>query len=848
MIKEFIQSQIVGPRLKQNGILVVYDPEQRYREMCLELASKTLRVIDASQNSIISREEAMDTLQELGVARSALEGMLIYVPVKAPLTDEEKQVDPFSIYTVFKDESGQQSLFPDPTNSGDEYINLCLKAKPDYATEIRRIFRDDPNPSFAVIDAVGSGTGWPNLQTLLKVESARDILFALLAPSDAQKNALKNQDAWVSEAKELFSTSLGMRLKTRGKTWSPIADELWRFVLFSEFVFDLPEPLPDSLANVPRAIDAARPLMEDLCDRLRNDRRTQALYIDKAEAIERDLDLPGHCSALKDFGVRDTFPFEERWFLLQATDAIRRDDPDAVREILERHAHSVWTGKGESQAQWGLIRSAAHLCETCDDVERQLPDYSRNLDTLIDFYLNSLREVDRLHREFEQAVGDCLDPQTSMGEVVEQVRSRYRQVAARVQDIFIRHVERSGWPPAGRLANANMFDTLIAPKLQESGRRVACFLVDALRYELGVALEKQLSEDGLVELRVACAQLPGVTPVGMASLLPDAGHALTLQQEGNSLIPVLGGSKLNNVNQRMDVLRQRYGSRFADMTLGDVIRSRKTIPQSVDLLVIRSREIDAQMETDPEAALRQISDTLKRIRAAIYTLKNKGFHDIVIATDHGFFLNIQAEAGDLCARPTGNWITLHERFLLGNGNGDAANFVLPAEQLGIRGDFAQAAGPRGLVPYRAGVLYFHGGVSLQECLVPVLTIRSGEERAERQKPKLVLSYKHGATRITTRLPVVDVEWESPQMGLFSEGMDIEFLLEAHDSQGNVVGEAKAGEPVNPATRTVTLKPGKRIQVALRMQLEFVGKFTVKALNPTTLAAYCQLDLETDYVV
>ena len=30
--------------------------------------------------------------------------------------------------------------------------------------------------------------------------------------------------------------------------------------------------------------------------------------------------------------------------------------------------------------------------------------------------------------------------------------------------------------------------------------------------------------------------------------------------------------------------------------------------------------------------------------------------------------------------------------------------------------------------------------------------------------------------------------------------------------------------------------------------EFEGKFTVKALNPTTLAIYAQLDLETDYTV
>lgn len=139
------------------------------------------------------------------------------------------------------------SVFPD--GDGDEYQNLCLAAKPDHTTQIRRIFSENPDPPFAVIDAVGGGTGWPNLQALLKVESARDILFALLAPSEFQEKALKGQDAWVSEARELFQTALGLHLLTRSKTWASVADELWRFLLFSEFVFDLPEALPDSLAN-----------------------------------------------------------------------------------------------------------------------------------------------------------------------------------------------------------------------------------------------------------------------------------------------------------------------------------------------------------------------------------------------------------------------------------------------------------------------------------------------------------------------------------------------------------------------------------------------------------------------
>lgn len=839
-IKGFIQNKILLPRLKKTGVLVVYDPDRRYRELCLEMATETLPVIDASESSIDSREAALITLNELGRQGTKLEGMIVYVPAMAPLTEEDKQVDPFALYTVCG------NFFPD--TAGDEYMQLCLKAKPDHGTEIRRIFSENPSPTFAVIDALGKGTGWPNLQVLLGVESASDIIFALLAPTDRQKEALKGQEAWVSETKELFSTCIGLKLITRGKTWSSIADELWRFMLYSEFVLDLPAPLPESLSNVPRAPEEARHIVGDLCDRLRNDRRTQAIYIDRAESIEHDLDLPGHCKSVKDLGIRDTFPFEERSFLAQAIDALMTGETDIVRTILGKHKHSVWLGKGESQAQWGLIRSALSLCEACEDYDRLLTDHFSDMNTIIDFYVGSFREVDRLQREFEQSVADLIDAQTMMADVTEKVRGEYRRLANKVHELFIRHVEKNGWPPLGRVDNADVFDTRIAPKLHESGRKVAFFLIDALRYELGVALDKQLSEDDTVELGAAFAQLPTITSVGMASLLPEAGKNLTLTKEEDKILPVLGAAKLAGVSQRMDALRNRYGQRFSEMTLVDFIRTRKNLPETVELLVLRSAEIDSQMETAPESALRLIHDTLKRIRVAIYKLKEMGFHDVVVATDHGFFLNTHAEAGDVCAKPAGNWLTIHDRFGLGNGVADGANFVLSAEHLGIRGDFAQASGPRGLVSYRSGELYFHGGVSLQECVVPVLSISLGKKQPVYQKPTLILSYKNEAKRITTRLPVIDIQLVSKQMELFPQEADLEMLLEAHDKKGNVVGEAKAGGPVNPATGTIAVKPGERIQVTLKMMLEFEGKFTVKAMNPLNFATYSKIDLETDYVV
>jgi hypothetical protein len=258
-IADYIRDEVLRPRLQKAGCLVVYDPERRYRDVCLAMASEGVEVVDASESSIESREAASAGLLRIGRGEEPNE-LLIYAPAPPPTTDEDRQGDPFAAFAV----CGASY----PNGAADDYLNMCLKAKPDHATAIRQIFANDPNPPFAVIDKIGGGVGWPALRSLLGTDSPSAILFALLAPSEDQKGALKDSDAWVSEARDLMAAALGLKLKTRAKAWSPIADELWRYVLFSEFAFDLPGELPDALAAVPRAGEAARPLVEDLCDRL----------------------------------------------------------------------------------------------------------------------------------------------------------------------------------------------------------------------------------------------------------------------------------------------------------------------------------------------------------------------------------------------------------------------------------------------------------------------------------------------------------------------------------------------------------------------------------------------------
>jgi hypothetical protein len=190
-------------------------------------------------------------------------------------------------------------------------------------------------------------------------------------------------------------------------------------------------------------------------------------------------------------------------------------------------------------------------------------------------------------------------------------------------------------------------------------------------------------------------------------------------------------------------------------------------------------------------------------------------------------------------------VCAHDRIMLGEGNPDGHNLVIPAEKLGIRGTFNKCAIPMSMAPYSAGYLYFHGGASLQEAVVPVITVKLENELEKEQADwQVKLSYRNGAKKINTPFPVIEVALISEN--LFSQSSETEILLEAQDEQGNVVGEPRLIGEVNPATRTITISAGESKQIVLQMLQEFEGDFTVKALNPVTLSTFGSLKLETNY--
>ena len=302
-IKEFIQATF-RERVEKSGALVVYDATKRYHNLILAMADGRCSVVDATDSFIEAHERAVEGWSVLGEAHATESRLIVYVPMERPKSPEEQCHDPFSGIAAGAD------WFP--RSDDDSFQSLCEKSKPEHRDKIRELFAVG-TPDLTTVDAVEGGNHWPQLQTLTGVDSAAEIIVALLVPTPEQQEKLKAGDAWLAEAKGLLGEQLGFVLRTKAKKWEVMAEEFWRFVLFSEFAFDLPSGLPESLASIPRAKAGAEPLIYRVGDTLRQEKH-HASYIARADRVGAELALEERMRDVSDLGKRDTFAFEERGF------------------------------------------------------------------------------------------------------------------------------------------------------------------------------------------------------------------------------------------------------------------------------------------------------------------------------------------------------------------------------------------------------------------------------------------------------------------------------------------------------------------------------------------------------
>ncbi|MFC1531519.1 PglZ domain-containing protein, partial [Gemmatimonadota bacterium] len=603
-------------------------------------------------------------------------------------------------------------------------------------------------------------------------------------------------------------------------------------VLLNEFLDDLdsipPEltelTLPDSEARV----RACRDLAQSLRDRL----SMQADYADWAGTAERTFGLSGLQVDPSAIGDRDTFPFEERLALQRLCQLAETERWDEAGVWAGQHASSFWVRTDPArQSDWHTARKAVELGGMLSTTADQTPKMGSAKD-LVQRYVGREEEIglwaiNKMAREL-----DTLRSRPSLNERAEELAAAVSEKAAAweraLAEQFVDAV-RANPEDLGELpSQVSIFTSAVAPLLG-SGRRVVLVLADALRYEMGRELADTLEDSGEVNLSFALATPPTITKVGMAALVPQADSGLRLVGGPGGAQSYAGSLPLPSVAERRGAYADEYGSRFLDLTLDECLTLKtKQLHKRVEdasLILLRSQELDEIGEADKLVQARQwMAQVLANLRQAVARLTSAGASAFVIVADHGFLLRDDITDAEKLDPPTGEVIELHRRCVIGRGLVSSATApVFDASELGVGGEL-QLAFPRGVNVFKVpggNLSYVHGGISLQELIVPVIVYRP---EAVTTSGKAQVTLEVTAKKATTAFLQVKLAYAAA--GLFDQESKRRLRIDVLLDDERIGGAVSASTGFTEAGKSLSLASGEESTVFLQLENPPTGQGTL----------------------
>ena len=344
-----------------------------------------------------------------------------------------------------------------------------------------------------------------------------------------------------------------------------------------------------------------------------------------------------------------------------------------------------------------------------------------------------------------------MDDEPEADRAIAVVRLEHDELLKRMATGFSLALTESEWSVPNALHQTQIYPQVV----QNAGAQVAYILVDALRFEMGVELSEQLQGVQELSVRPAVAALPTITPVGMAALLPGAAASFSVIENRGKLSSRVDGAVLPDLAARLKFLKSRVPD-LVDMTLGKLLQTRtpklSSTIGSASLILVRSQEIDLAGEMDDDLIPRHVMDTsIGNIARAVRKLAAAGVESFVITADHGHQFSSRKEEDMRIDSPGGDTVDIHRRCWAGRGGTTPPGTLrVSGAELGYETDL-DFVFPAGLGVFKAGggLTYHHGGISLQEIVMPVVSFRI-PKLAEKKPPGQAVQLADVPKELTNR--------------------------------------------------------------------------------------------------
>ena len=308
-----------------------------------------------------------------------------------------------------------------------------------------------------------------------------------------------------------------------------------------------------------------------------------------------------------------------------------------------------------------------------------------------------------------------------------------------------------------------------APK--ESAERDTCLLfVDGLRFDLAGRLKEKLEADGQrVSLAYRLAPLPTVTATAKPLATPVA-DAMTEAASAGDFVPLL---RETDQLATTVVLRQEMTRRGVAVLEPDDVGSPAKSSAGAWAEVGRLDSLGHQLGV---GLAQQIEAQLDRVAERVRALIEAGWSKVRVVTDHG-------------------WLLLPG----GLPKVDLPSFLVAtkwARCAAVRGDsspsmptypwhwnpLVRVASPPGIACFIAGHEYAHGGVSLQECVVPEMVVERGTGAVTATITTIQWRGMRCRVAVQTNNPSVRVDlrrnWKLPETSIVASVKEVGFEGEA----------------------------------------------------------------------
>lgn len=726
--------QTIERQVEDYGLVIWYDPEEHYTEVAHNLSIPDARV-ERYDRSFFALRYAIDSLMNgLDAPR-----LVIYVPLD-PNATHHALVEIEVAGVIMR--PGQQPPMRNTRLSiiarnalkpilGDETtaaIEKEIEAGKYSLDDLDRLAEKGESFTTGIVSLV---FGMDNPQDIALHFLNGERLDATLAKKDGIGQLAGMMSRHVDA--DLYEISA---LKSLRHT-------LARHVLITDFVLSLRGELPPQLETV--TLPASTPARE-ACTvlaqtwRKRSDFRES--YVHWARQIESELGLQSIPLMRGQIVGVETFLGAEKRLQHLVESAMLEEPTAALIDVATARQSSFWSETNpEVQARWGLIAVAGQLLLEADRIEHEM-ETSPNADAraifsayaefedapwcLFDTYH---RHMERRYLNFDFATGE---EDRELERLVNRARQRYSEVGSSLAERFLVQFQRAGFQITSATRQREIFEKKVKPRLAEG--KTAYLWVDALRFEMARELVQILRGEFDVQLEPTLGTVPTITEIGMAALLPNAHEASTqIVPVGESRLALqIGDSIIKDRQDRIRYLGNNAGAKVLDIRLDELLpkpnRKTEKAISDAELILITSQEIDLLGESGNPLLARQMMDgVLLQLQRAIRVLLQLGVRSIVLAADHGYIFGEGLSIDMKIDAPGGDTADLHRRVWLGYG-GAASPSYLRAElsEFAIGSDLEIAA-PWNFSCFKVaggGTTYFHGGLSPQELIVPVVTMTS----------------------------------------------------------------------------------------------------------------------------